>query len=186
MVLTGHELAIFPSLVAIVAIGGTLLGAKLTNKSTLKSVDLANKAAIEIAREERSSKRADELLALKRTIYGKLVADLTVLTRASIMASNVENFPLAQRPAVLEQKMNASVAAANSLADVYLMAPSFINTLAAAAYDAAINCTIKDSTGYIREGGKLRATMRDDLAGQEFSTTEELERMTDIALTRLP
>ena len=184
MLLTEHELDIFPSVVAVVAIGGTLLGVRLTNKSTLKSVEQANQAALEIARVERSSKREDELLALKRTIYAKFVADLSLLTRGSIVVSSTENRSSVERSAAIRQRMDASVAAANSLANVYLIAPAYINTLAAEAYKAALNSTSKDTISYIREGAKLRATMRDDLASQQFSTPEELERMTDIALAR--
>ena len=162
-----------------------MLGVQLTNKSTLKSVRLANETALEIAREERSSKRADELLALKRTIYAKLLADLTTLSKACILGSTAKKLPLAEQASAITRRMDASTDAANSLANVYLVAPSFINTLAGAAYEAALNCTITDSVAYIREGGKLRATMRDDLADQEFSTSEELESMTDIVLDRI-
>jgi len=184
MILTEHELDIFPSMVAIVAIGGTLVGVRLTNKSTLKSVEQANQAALEIARVERSSKREDELLTLKRTIYAKFVADLTLLIRESIAVSSTENRSSVERIAAIRQRLDASVTAANSLANVYLIAPSYINTLATEAYKVALNSTAKDTISYIRESGKLRATMRDDLAGQEFSAPEELERMTDIALAR--
>jgi hypothetical protein len=49
MVLTEHELSIIPSVVAIVAIAGTLVGVRLNNKSTLKAVALANENALKIA-----------------------------------------------------------------------------------------------------------------------------------------
>jgi hypothetical protein len=184
MVLTGHELDIFPSVVAIVAIAGTLVSARLTNKSTLKAVELANENALKIAEAERSSRREDELLALKRTMYAKLLSALTALVKESMLVSIVETLPLAQRVPFMVQRINSSLVAADSVANVSLIAPTYINSLATEAYQAAVKATNNDLALYIREATKLRATMRDDLRGNKFSSPEELEKMTEIALAR--
>lgn len=184
MHLTGNELSIIPSAVAIVAIAGTLVSARLTNKSTLKAVELANENALKIAEAERSSKRADELLALKRTMYAKLLSDFSALVKEVMLTSAIEKLPPAQRIAFSVQRMNASLTAADSLANVSLIAPTYVNSLATEVYQIAIKTTAKDSPLYIREAAKLRATMRDDLRGDKFSSPEELERMSDIAMAR--
>jgi type II secretory pathway pseudopilin PulG len=184
MVLTEHELSIIPSVVAIVAIAGTLVSARLTNRSTLKAVQLANQNALKIAEAERSSRREDELLALKRTMYAKLLADLSALVKASMLLSAVETLPLAQRMQLTIQRMNTSMTAADSLANVSLVAPVYVNSMATEVYTVALNVTVKDVASFIREGAKLRATMQADLRGDEFSSPEELDRMADISLAR--
>jgi hypothetical protein len=168
--------------VAIVAIAGTLVGVRLSNKSTLKAVELANENALKIAEAERSSEREDELLALKRTMYAKLLNDLSVLVKESMMGSAVEKLPPAQRIPLAIQRINASMAAAASVANVSLIAPSYVNSMAAEVYAAALNTTLKDAASFIREAAKLRATMRADLRGDKFSSPEELEKMVGIAL----
>ncbi len=184
MILTERELSIFPSLVAIVAIAGTLVSARLTNKSTLKAVEMANENALKIAEAERSSRREDELLALKRTMYAKLLSDLSALVKASMLVSAVETLPLAQRTPFTIQRMNTSLAAADSLANVSLIAPAYVNGMATEVFTVALNATTKNVASYIREAAKLRATMRDDLRGDKFSSPEDLERMVDIAHAR--
>jgi hypothetical protein len=182
--LTEHELSVIPSVVAIVAIAGTLVGVRLNNKSTLKAVALANENALKIAEAERSSKREDELLALKRTMYAKLLSDLFVLVKESMLVSVVETLPPAQRIPFTVQRMNASLTAADSLANVSLIAPTYVNSFASEAYQAAVKATNTDVALYIREAVKLRATMRADLRGDKFTSPEELEKMVGIALAR--
>ena len=74
--LTEHELTAASSAVAALAIVGGYLG-----------VRSANRNAVKIAREERSSRRHDELDALKRVAYARCVAALLALNTASTEAS---------------------------------------------------------------------------------------------------
>ena len=76
--LTEQELAAASSAVAALAIVGGYLG-----------VRSANRNAVEIAREERSSRRHDELDALKRITYARCVAALLALDTASLDARSL-------------------------------------------------------------------------------------------------
>src|SRR6266542_452431 len=71
--LTEHELAAASSAVAAIAIVGGYLG-----------VRSANRNAIRIAEEERSSRREDEASALIRATYAKNLASLNALAVASM------------------------------------------------------------------------------------------------------
>jgi hypothetical protein len=76
MHLTGHELTLISSGVAAIAIIGGYLG-----------VRAANRNAVRIAKDERSSKREDELKALKRVVYVKMIHALNALMTACLEAT---------------------------------------------------------------------------------------------------
>jgi hypothetical protein len=82
MHITGNELAAASSAVAALAIIGGYLG-----------VHSANQNALKISREERSSRRKEELDALKRGIYAKTMSELLALAAANIEASSMANDP---------------------------------------------------------------------------------------------
>ena len=73
MMLTADELAVVSSMVAALGIVGGYLG-----------VRSANRSAVQIAREERTTRRRDELDDLKRATYARFLASLTSLAAASL------------------------------------------------------------------------------------------------------
>jgi hypothetical protein len=73
MVLTGHELTAASSAVAFLAIVSGYFG-----------IRSANRNALNIAREERSTRRRDELNDLRRVTYAKFLVSLDALALASV------------------------------------------------------------------------------------------------------
>lgn len=83
MHITGDELTALPSVVAVIAI-----------VASYTSVRSANRNALRLAREERSSRREGELDALKRTTYAKYDAALSALVRARADATKISTKPV--------------------------------------------------------------------------------------------
>jgi hypothetical protein len=121
VILTGHELTAASSAVAVLAIIGGYLG-----------VRSANRNAVKIAREERTSRRHDELDAQKRVIYTRCVEALFTLHTASIRASAIDH-----SEAEIRQSIDAALAAHDAVLQVELIAPERLWDQAAKALASA-------------------------------------------------
>jgi phage tail protein X len=165
--ITGNELTAISSAVAALAIVGGYLGVRSANRNALK-----------IAREERSSKRKDELDALKRTTYTKTLAALHALATA-----NIELAALAGTNIHATQKRAEAIQTAyDSIAELELVSPNNqLYVLAKEALDQAAMSTQRDSRGYTSWAAKLRASLRDDLRGTETYNREELDQTVVLA-----
>ncbi len=166
MVLTGQELTAASSAVAALAIVGGYLG-----------VRSANRNAVKIAREQRSSQRQVELEALKRVTYARCVAALPALNTASTRASG-------QHAGVAEisQRIDAAMAAHDAVVEVELIAPDRLRDLAFEALAGAI-WQARSQAPWPRAGIKLRHAMRYDVQGADIPSPEELDRMADKAMS---
>jgi hypothetical protein len=175
--LTGDELTAASSAVAAVAIVGGYLGVRSANRNALK-----------IAREERSSRRKEELDALKRTIYAQCLAALTALAAVSIevSVSQGRTSPAVQqaRIAALRQGLNAIQVAHNAVAELELIAPDLLRELADEALTGANKCTQQDGSAFARGIAKLRVAMHYDLQGISIPSPGELDRMVAIAMPK--
>ena len=170
MNLTEHELTAASSAVAALAIVGGYLG-----------VRSANRNAVKIAREERSSRRHDELDALKRVTYARCVAALLAVNTASIEASALQ-----AREAESRQLIDAAKAAHDAVVEVELIAPDRLRDLAIEAMGSASQHTKEDTPEFAQRPIKLiklRVAMRYDLRGADIPSPEELDRMADIAIS---
>jgi hypothetical protein len=163
--LTGHELTAASSAVAALAIVGGYLG-----------VRSANRNAVEIAREERSSRRRDELDVLKRIGYARCVAALLALNTASIERSHPSE-------AELMQKIDAAHDAHEAVVGVEQIAPDRLFDLACEALASAFRPTNEDASAFPRGVIKLRKAMQSDLRGDDIPSSEELDRMADRAIS---
>jgi hypothetical protein len=176
--ITGHELTVASSAVAGLAIVGGYLG-----------VSSANRNALKIAREERSSQRKDELDALKRTTYAKALGALTTLAAANLEQAALlagTNMSAAFQLAATRKRIDAMRAAHDSIAELELVSTNRqLRELANEALNGAMKCTLQDRSAFIRGAAKLRASLVDDLRGTEISGPEELDRMVDVAMARL-
>ena len=178
MHLTDHELTAASSAVAALAIIGGYLG-----------VRSANRNALAIAREERSTRRKDELDALKRATYAKFLAALTALATLSMERdganSNAKASP-AYRTSVLRQWLAAMHAGMAALAEVELIAPDIVRELAQRAFAASRASTQTDATSFIRTVGVVGVAMRYDLRGTEMPSLEVMERIGHQAMANVP
>jgi hypothetical protein len=165
--LTGHELTAASSAVAALAIVGGYLG-----------VRSANRNAVKIAREERSSRRHDELDALKRIAYARCVAALFALNTASIDERS-HHAGLAE----IRQRIDAALAAHDAVVGIEQIAPDRLFDLACEAMESASGPTDEDATAFVRRTFKLRKAMSYDLRGVDIPSPEELDRMADEALS---
>ena len=145
MNLTGHELTAASSAVAAVAIDGGYLG-----------VRSANRNAVKIAREERSSRRRDELDALKRVTYARCMAALLELDVASIEAAASQ-----AREAEIRQRIDALKVAHHAVVEVELIAPDRLRDLAFEAMagacrpakeDAFTDIALSDTPTFLAKG----------------------------------
>jgi hypothetical protein len=131
MTLTGHELLLIPSIVALAAIGGTIYGARTSSKSTLKAVDESNKNALSLAREERQARRTYELTELKRDAYARCLEVMYELEIASVLT--VINARASSTGIVsveiLERRTKAFSEALNSSAQIKLFGPPIVVAL---------------------------------------------------------
>jgi hypothetical protein len=177
MHITGTELAAASSAVAALAIVGGYLG-----------VHSANQNALKISREERSTRRKEELDALKRGIYAKTVSDLVALAAANIESSALLNDPQASpqfRLETLRSRIEAVKAASNSITELVLISTNnLLRDLANEALNGAMKCTSEDAAAFTRGISKLQVSLRDDLSGKEISSADELNRMVDNTLTK--
>ena len=154
MMLTAHELTALSSVVAALAIIGGYLGVRSANQNALK-----------IAREERSSKRADELKALKLSTYVECVSMLDRLEESL------------KDP---KQKSNAELIAKSNDAMVKLglIAPQVIVDLASDAIMGAVVDLAEDSKDqYDRAVILLRGVMIRDIRDEALPSTDQARRM---------
>ena len=174
--LTGNELTAASSAVAAVAIAGGYLGVRSANRNALK-----------IAREERSSRRKDELDALKRTIYVRCLTALDALPMASaqVSASQATSDPANQaRMAAQRQSLDEALAVLyNVTVDIQLIAPDPVRVLAVEAMTAAAKSAMYTDSAYTRGVLKLRTAMRYDLQGIDIPSPAELEYMANMAMS---
>jgi hypothetical protein len=163
VILTGHELTAASSAVAALAIVGGYLG-----------VSSANRNAVKIARAERSSRRRDELDALKRVTYARCVSALLELNVASTLAS-------ASLPGAPSRLIDASQAAHAAVVDMELIAPDRLRDLAFETMGSASQVTKDGTPGFVRLAIKVRKAMASDLRGLDIPSPEELDRAADTA-----
>jgi hypothetical protein len=157
--LTQHELTAASSAVAALAILGGYLG-----------VRSANRNALNIAREERLSRKHNELDALKRVTYAKFLAALSALASASQEQEAITASPEIRgdtRITAIKKRTDALTVAQNMFAELELIAPDPLRELSAASLECARECTRKNSAAFVREAAKLRLAMRQDLQGTE-------------------
>jgi hypothetical protein len=165
MILTANELAAVSSAVAALGILGGYLG-----------VRSANGNAVKIAREERSTRRRDELNDLKRATYARFLAALTALAAASLRLEAITAAGLrADAPIAAAEKREAAFAAAHDIAaELDLLAPG-MHDLAADALDKAHGCTRANRSHFSARLTELRTTMRRDLPSPEAPNFKELD-----------
>jgi hypothetical protein len=176
MPITGHELTALPSVVAAIAIIGGYVGVRSANQNTLN-----------LAREERSSRQKDELDALKRSIYAKYDATLSMLVKATVDVSQLSSQPVSEHLsdvaiAAIQNRMDMLASAHTLLAELRFVAPDHVSNLASEAENAAGKFTMADDTAYIRSLVKLRFAMLEDLHRSKVPTAAELESFADNAL----
>jgi|SRR6185437_9828315 len=170
MHITDHELAAASSFVAALAIVGGYLG-----------VRSANRNAVKLAREERTSKRHDELNALKRATYAKYLSHITDVMTLSV---EVNNAPVGKPPSVNTSKrfLDAQIAAMNTKTEIDLMAAALIADLATDVFIAARTYTGDTRQIFIRAQAKLQLAMRQELLDGSLPTYSELNTQGDSAV----
>lgn len=159
MYLTQHELTAASSAVAALAILGGYLGVRSANRNSLK-----------IAREERVSRRHNELDALKRATYAKFLAALSALALAAQEHEAITASPEIRgdtRITAIKKRTDALTTAQNMFAELELIAPDLLREIAADSLECARECIRKNSIAFIREVAKLRLAMRHDLQDTE-------------------
>ena len=174
MVLTVHELTAASSAVAFLAIVGGYLG-----------VRSANRNAVKIAREERSSRRQDELDALRRATYARFLAALTALAVAALEQEAISASPQIRgepRIVFIKRRTDALVAARNIAAELDLLAPDLLRRLANESLRIAGTCNRKNEPAFALEVAKLRVAMRYDLEGPKIPNLKELDRIAHSAI----
>jgi hypothetical protein len=167
--LTGHELELIPSVVAAIAIVGGYLGVSAANRTTLN-----------VAEQERSSKREDELKALKRTVYVKVISALNALVAARVVANEMDRFKLfgvgptkEARTQVQAESKDALMALQDAMLEMSLVTGNNdLLTLAHEADEAARRASSRSYKAYPQAVGKLAACMQLDLKGVEFPRPE--------------
>jgi hypothetical protein len=164
VILTGNELTIASSAVAALAIVGGYLG-----------VRSANRNAVKIAREERSSRRGDELNALKRVTYVRCVSALLELNTANTLESTSLSHP--------SRRIDAAQAAHAAVVDMELIAPDRLRDLAFQTMGSASQATKGGTPGFTRLAIMLREAMASDLRGLDIPSLEELDRAADTAIS---
>jgi hypothetical protein len=182
MILTGHELEIVPSAVAAIAIVGALVGSRMSSKSTLKAVELSNSNALEIAREERSSRDKRELETHKRLAYADCLAKLGALYQASVaLNAGAKSSP---NPIGSPAKYVDRLEAANSsVSSLMLIAPPRIGAHAWQAFvtasHAVLDLTVSYSESYSNIVTRLTLLMWQDLADEELPDEKALDELSD-------
>jgi hypothetical protein len=179
--LTGHELTAATSAVAALAIVGGYLG-----------VRSANRNAVRIAREERSSRRENEANALMRTTYARCLAALNILAVTSMEFSGPKNKMRSvdipdkelqeEYDAALAKCSAAEVSAHNVGAEIDLIAPPAICELEAEAHDKATTCEQRTQDEFLLARSRLRIAMRYDLQGLSIPGYGELSQLAESEL----
>jgi hypothetical protein len=178
MHLTGQELTAASGAVAALAIVGGYLGVRSANRNALK-----------IAREERTTRRKDELDALKRATYARLLAALAGLSLAATAkdaASHNAKSSSEHWLSVLRLLITALQIAQDTIAEVNLIAPDIVCELADKAFVAASTCTTTDGSAYYRTFGGLSLAMRNDLRGSAMPSLEEIESIGTVSVPAKP
>lgn len=152
MHLTTNELALVSSAVAVVAIVGGYFG-----------IRSANNTAVAIARDERAARRRSELDSQKRIAYSSFLAALSLLADDQIQLDIATKQKRTERDELWLRAANSARIANDTLADLYLVAPESIRTLANAAFSHAIKASDSDITTLAEEGEELAGMMRNDL-----------------------
>jgi hypothetical protein len=169
MYLTGHELTAASSTVAALAILGGYLGVRSANRNALK-----------IAREERSSRERDELNALKRATYAKFLTALTALASASLEQESITANPEIRGPAriaVITKRAAALTNAQNTFAELGLIAPDILHELASESLKCASMCSRENASAFTRGTTKIRLAMRLDVQSIKIPGPAELDHM---------
>lgn len=177
MVLTVHELTAGSSAVALLAILGGYLG-----------VRSANRNAVKIAREERSSRRRDELDALRRATYARFLVALNALAMVSLEHEAIIGTPeIRGEPRItsIKRRTDALAAARNIAAELDLLAPDLLRGLVDESLRIASTCNRKNEPVFAQEIVKLRVAMRYDLEGPEIPNLKELDRMAHRSIAAL-
>jgi hypothetical protein len=179
--LTGHEVTAASGAVAALAIVGGYLG-----------VRSANRNAVRIAREERSSRREDEANALIRATYARSLAALNVLAVASMEYSkatskmrsvDIPNKELQEEYDAARAKCSVSeVSAHNVGAEIDLIAPPEICKLEAEAHDKATTCEPDTQNEFLHARTRLRIAMRNDLQNLDIQEDSELSQLAESEL----
>ena len=149
----------------------------------------ANRNALTIAAEERSSRRQDELDALKRTTYARLLAALTSLASAALeQEAIVANTQVhgEQRISVMMKKKEALAEARNIAAELDLLATDALRDLANNSLEIARSCGRENEAVFTQATAKLRAVMRYDLHSAELPNLAMVDRSTHDAIAALP
>jgi hypothetical protein len=177
VVLTGHELTVIPSAVAMLAIIGGYIG-----------VRSANRNALAIAREERSSRRRDEFDALKRATYARFLTALASVASAALEQEATMADPQlrGERIAVITKKREALAEARNIAAELDLLATDALRDLANNSLETARSCRRENAAVFTQEAARLRAAMRFDLHGAEIPNLAKVDRLTHDAIAALP
>lgn len=160
MQLTGDELTASSSVVAALAIVGGYLGVRSANQNALK-----------IAKEERSSRRSDELGALRRAIYARCIAALNAELAAYIALSEIreraaelskpdENLSAERNDAIIAGRQ-ALVVARNCIAELELVAPATVSHLGQEVLAVASDDQLRDQ--FTHRMIALQRAMRHDL-----------------------
>jgi hypothetical protein len=173
VILTGHELTAASSAVAVLAILGGYLG-----------IRAANRNAVKIASEERSSRQRDEFKYLKRSTYARFLEALTTLAMASIEEHEITADPhIRGGPVILaiEKQENALAAVRSIAAELSLLIPE-LDGLANESIESATTCNRKDRQAFEQAVTKLRIAMHHDLEGSGIPNLQELDRLAHTAI----
>lgn len=168
MVLTGHELTAASSAVAFLAIVSGYFG-----------IRSANRNALNIAREERSTRRQDELNDLRRATYAKFLVSLDALALASVEQEALLSDPKlrGERIVAIKRRTDALTAARNLAAELDLLASGFVITQANESLKSASICDREKESAFAEEINKLRDAMRYDLKDSKATNVIELGRI---------
>ncbi len=173
MHITGDELTALPSVVAAIAIAGGYFGVRSANRNALR-----------LAGEERSSRRKDELDALKRATYAKYDAALSTLVRSTVDATKLSTQTVDKNirdiaTAAPQKRVDALTSLHTLLAELRFIAPDYVSNLAFEAEQAAVELPLTDDTTYLRSLIKLRFAMLADINHRKVPTAVELEKFAD-------
>jgi len=152
MQVTSHELAAAASVVAVLAIVGGYLG-----------VRSANRTAVTIAREERVARRSSDLDALKRVVYSEFLVTLSKLADDQMAFDATTRCPQEEYSKMWQRSVDSAQAANDRLAQLGLIAPPSIRSMAESAFMHALEATKDDISDMATDAEDLMAAMRADL-----------------------
>src|ERR1700691_95598 len=168
MHLTDHELTAASSVVAALAIVGGYLG-----------VRSANRNALTIAREERSTRYRDEMNALKRTLYARCLINLDAAHLALIGKSQATD-----RQALVDAMrslVDELLAATRIVVELDLITPAPVVHLATEAMRELKDAYGSDEPDFDNTLGvaKLQFAMRYDLSGISIPDPQTLSLLVE-------